>query len=487
MRKRKTLTTTAGNPIADNQNALSAGPRGPLLLQDYQLIEKLAHQNRERIPERVVHAKGWGAHGTFTVTHDITTYTKAKIFSEVGKVTPLISRFSTVAGEAGAADNERDVRGFSLKFYTEEGNWDMVGNNTPVFFIRDPYKFPDFIHTQKRHPRTNLRSATAMWDYWSLSPEALHQVTILMSDRGSPVSPMHMNGYGSHTYSFINADNKRVWVKFHFKTRQGHDYLTNAEAADKIGQTREGYQEALYGAIEAGNYPIWDLKIQVMPEEDVGITPYNPFDLTKVWPHSDYPLIPVGTVELNRNPDNYFAEIENAAYSPSNIVPGIGFSPDKVLQARIFSYADAHRYRLGTHYESLPVNQPKCPVHHYHKDGQMNAFGGKLGNPDAYYEPNSIEGTALEDASFAEPPVPLAGDADRYDHRAGNDDYIQPRALFNLFNADQKQRLYENTAATMHGVEDEIIDRALTHYDRIDPAYGDGIRAARATLKASAD
>ena len=476
------MTTTAGAPIADNQNSKSAGPRGPLLLEDYQLIEKLAHQNRERIPERVVHAKGWGALGTFTVTHDITKYTKAKIFSAVGKQTPMISRFSTVAGEAGAADNERDVRGFSMKFYTEEGNWDMVGNNTPVFFIRDPQKFPDFIHTQKRHPRTNLRSPAAMWDYWSLSPEALHQVTILMSDRGCPKTPMNMNGYGSHTYSFINADNQRFWVKFHFKTQQGHAHYTNAEAGQKIGQTREGYQEALFGAVEAGDFPKWTLKIQIMTEAEAENAPFNPFDLTKVWPHADYPLIEVGVVELNRNPDNYFAEIENAAYSPSNIVPGISFSPDKVLQARIFSYADAHRYRLGTHYESLPVNQPKCPVNHYHKDGQMNGFGGKLGNPDAYYEPNSIAGAPQQDPAYADPPLALSGDADRHNHRDGNDDYTQPRALHALFDEGQKARLYSNTAESMVGVPADILQRALGHYDQIDPAYGAGIRAALTRL-----
>lgn len=470
------MTTTAGAPIADNQNSLTAGPRGPVLLQDYQLIEKLAHQNRERIPERVVHAKGWGAHGTFTVTHDISKYTRAKIFSEIGKVTPLITRFSTVAGELGAADAERDVRGFSVKFYTEDGNWDVVGNNTPVFFIRDPYKFPDFIHTQKRHPRTHLRSATAAWDYWSLSPEALHQVTILMSDRGIPVSPMHMDGFGSHTFSFINAGSERFWVKFHFKTRQGKVNHSNAEAAALIGQTRESYQEALFGAIEAGRYPKWDLKVQIMPELEADTTPYNPFDLTKVWPHADYPLIPVGVLELNRNPDNYFNEIEQAAYSPSNIVPGIGFSPDKVLQARIFAYADAHRYRLGTHYEALPVNAPKCPVHHYHADGSMRFFDN-FANPDAYYEPNSFGGPA-QAPEYREPPLRISGDADRYDHRAGNDDYSQARALFNLFDAGEKQRTCENIAGSMKGVPSFIIDRALGHFDLIDPAYGEGIRAA---------
>ncbi|MGE5766286.1 MAG: catalase, partial [Bacteroidota bacterium] len=389
--KTPTLTTSAGAPIPDNQNSLTAGARGPVLMQDYQLIEKLAHQNRERIPERTVHAKGWGAFGTFTVTNDVTRYTRAKIFSEIGKHTRMLARFSTVAGEQGAADAERDVRGFALKFYTEEGNWDLVGNNTPVFFIRDPYKFPDFIHTQKRHPRTNLRSNTAAWDFWSLSPESLHQVTILMSDRGLPQSVRHMNGYGSHTYSFLNEDGERFWVKFHFKTQQGHRFWTNAEAEQVVGKTRESTQADLYGAIESGDFPKWTLYVQVMPETDAEKTPYNPFDLTKVWPHGDYPLIEVGVMELNRNPDNYFAEIEQAAFSPSNIVPGIGFSPDKMLQARIFSYADAHRYRLGTHYEALPVNAPKCPVHHYHKDGPMRFFANNP-YPDAYYEPNSFGG-----------------------------------------------------------------------------------------------
>jgi catalase len=446
-------------------------------MQDYQLIEKLAHQNRERIPERTVHAKGWGAFGTFTVTQDITRYTRAKIFSEIGKHTRMLARFSTVAGEQGAADAERDVRGFALKFYTEEGNWDLVGNNTPVFFIRDPLKFPDFIHTQKRHPRSNLRSPKAMWDFWSLSPESLHQVTILMSDRGLPQTVRHMNGYGSHTYSFINADNERFWVKFHFKTQQGHRFWTNAEAAEVVGRTRESTQEDLYGAIESGDFPKWTLFVQVMPEADAGKTPYNPFDLTKVWPHGDYPLIEVGVMELNRNPENYFAEIEQAAFSPSNIVPGIGFSPDKMLQARIFSYADAHRYRLGTHYEALPVNAPKCPVHHYHKDGPMRFFENFAQNPDAYYEPNSFGGPK-QDERTAEPPLKISGDADRYDHRAGNDDYTQPGNLFRLMTPDQQQRLFGNIAAAMQGVPEEIVRRQLAHFGKADPAYGAGVAKA---------
>lgn len=477
MSKKKKLTTSAGNPVSDNQNSLSAGPRGPLLMQDYQLIEKLAHQNRERIPERVVHAKGWGAYGTFTVTHDITRYTKASIFSEIGKKTEVVSRFSTVAGEVGAADAERDVRGFSLKFYTDEGNWDLVGNNTPVFFVRDPYKFPDFIHTQKRHPQTNLRSNKAMWDFWSLSPESLHQVTILMSDRGLPVAPMYMNGYGSHTFSFINGDNERFWVKFHFKTAQGHKHYTNAEAEEVIGKSRESYQEELFGAIERGEYPKWHLKVQVMPEVDAEKTPYNPFDLTKVWPHADYPLIDVGVLELNRNADNYFTEIEQAAYSPSNIVPGIGFSPDKMLQARVFSYADAHRYRLGTHYEALPVNRPKSESNHYHKDGAMRFFDNFTENPDAYYEPNSVNGPA-EDPAYTEPPLKISGDAARYNHREGNDDYTQAGNLFRLFNAEEKQRLFNNIADAMEGVPEEIIQQQLVHFHKADPRYAEGVAKA---------
>ncbi len=480
-KERPQLTTTAGAPVADNQNSLTAGPRGPVLLQDYILLEKLAHQNRERIPERPVHAKGWGAHGTLTITGDLSKYTRAKAL-QPGAVTPMIARFSTVAGELGAADAERDVRGFALKFYTEEGNWDLVGNNTPVFFVRDPYKFPDFIHTQKRHPKTNMRSPTAMWDFWSLSPESLHQVTILMSDRGLPISPMHMNGYGSHTYSFWNEKGERFWVKFHFKTVQGHKFHTNAEAEKVVGHDRESFQRALYGAIESKQFPRWKMQVQIMPEEDALKTKYNPFDLTKVWPHGDYPVIDVGYFELNRNPENYFMEIEQLAFSPSNVVPGVSFSPDKMLQARVFSYADAHRYRLGTHYEALPVNAPKCPVHHYHKDGKMNFFGQKSGNVDAYYEPNSMGG-AVENREFLEPPLKISGDAARYDHREGNDDFGQPRALFELFNAEQRARLFSNIADAMQGVPQNIVDRQIGLFDKVHAEYGAGVRKALASKK----
>jgi catalase len=476
------LTTTAGAPIADNQNAITAGPHGPLLLQDYQLLEKLAHQNRERIPERTVHAKGWGAHGTFTVTHDISKYTKAKILSQVGKKTDMLARFSTVAGEMGAADAERDVRGFALKFYTEEGNWDLVGNNTPIFFIRDPYKFPDFIHTQKRHPRTNMRSPTAMWDWWSLSPESLHQVTYLMGDRGLPQSPRFMNGYGSHTYSFINAESERVWVKFHFKTQQGIKFLTNREAENIVAKNRESFQADLFGAIEKRDFPKWTLYVQIMPESEAGKHWYNPFDLTKVWPHGDYPLIEVGVLELNRNADNYSQEIECAAFSPSNMVPGVSWSPDKVLQSRIFSYADAHRYRLGTHYEMLPANRPRCPVHHYHKDGPMRFFEPLTGNPDAYYEPNSFNGP-IEDHRFVEPPLPLSGAAARYNHHDGNDDYRQVGDLFRLIGTEAQERLFNNIAEAMQCVPVEIVERQLGHFAKADPDYARGVaRALRITF-----
>lgn len=474
-KEQEILTTTAGAPVADNQNSLSVGPRGPLLLQDYQLIEKLAHQNRERIPERTVHAKGSGAYGTFTVTHDITAYTKASIFAEIGKKTEALLRFSTVAGERGAADAERDVRGFALKFYTDQGNWDLVGNNTPVFFVRDPLKFPDFIHTQKRHPKTNVRSATAMWDFWSLSPESLHQVTILMSDRGLPKSYRHVNGYGSHTYSFLNAKNERFWVKFHFKTQQGIETMTNREGEAIIAKDRESSQRDLFEAIEKSDFPRWNVKVQIMPEKDAETYHIHPFDVTKVWPHADYPLIDVGVLELNRNPEHYFAEIEQSTFSPSNIVPGIGFSPDKMLQARIFSYADSHRYRVGTWYEKLPVNAPKFPARNYHADGSM-LFDSPKGT-DAYYEPNSFNGP-VQDPSVAEPPLRISGDADHYNHRDGNDDYTQPGNLFRLMSDDQKQQLFRNIAEAMDGVPAFIVERQLGHFAKADPAYADGVRRA---------
>jgi len=466
------LTTAAGIPVGDNQNALTAGPRGPLLVQDWQLFEKHAHFNRERIPERVVHAKGSAAYGTFTVTKDISRYSKAAIFAKVGKQTETLLRFSTVAGEKGAADAERDVRGFALKFYTEEGNWDLVGNNTPVFFVRDPYKFSDFIHTQKRDPKTNLRSPTAMWDFWSLSPESLHQVTILFSDRGLPKNYRQMHGFGSHTYSLINARGERVWVKFHFKSQQGIANISNDDSAKLIGADRESHQRDLVEAIERGEFPRWKVSIQVMTEAQAKQTPYDPFDLTKVWPHGDFPLIEVGMLELNRNPDNYFAEVEQASFSPANVVPGISHSPDKMLQFRIFSYADAHRHRLGVNYEALPVNKPRCPVHNYHRDGAMRFDGN--GGASVNYEPNSFNGPK-EDHRFKEPPLPIEGAADRYDHRVGNDDYTQAGNLFRLLSPVEKERLMDSIAGAMQGVPDFIQQRQIGHFAKADPAYGAGV------------
>lgn len=470
----KTMTTTAGNPISDNQNSITAGERGPVLLQDYQLIEKLAHQNRERIPERVVHAKGSGAFGVLEITEDISKYTKAKVLQK-GEKTKMLLRFSTVAGERGAADAERDVRGFALKFYTKEGNWDLVGNNTPVFFIRDAYKFPDFIHTQKRHPHSNLRSNTAAWDFWSLSPESLHQVTILMSDRGIPKSYRHVNGYGSHTYSLINASGEKFWVKFHFKTLQGIETITNAQAEAIVAKDRESNQRDLFENIQAGNFPKWSFEIQIMTNEQAKNSSFNPFDLTKVWPHKDYPMIKVGIMTLNENPKNYFNEIEQASFSPSNVVQGISFSPDKMLQARIFSYPDAHRYRVGTHYEMLPVNRPIVEVNTYHADGSMNY---EIKEPtDAYYEPNSFNGP-IEDKSFAEPVFETGNIADRYNHRIGNDDFSQPRALFELMSANQKEQLFSNIAAAMDTVPRNIIDRQIALFEQVHPDYAAGVKKA---------
>jgi catalase len=470
----KTMTTTAGNPISDNQNSITAGERGPVLLQDYQLIEKLAHQNRERIPERVVHAKGSGAFGVLEITEDISKYTKAKVLQK-GEKTKMLLRFSTVAGERGAADAERDVRGFALKFYTKEGNWDLVGNNTPVFFIRDAYKFPDFIHTQKRHPHSNLRSNTAAWDFWSLSPESLHQVTILMSDRGIPKSYRHVNGYGSHTYSLINASGERFWVKFHFKTLQGIETITNAQAEAIVSKDRESNQRDLFENIQAGNFPKWSFEIQIMTNEQAKNSSFNPFDLTKVWPHKNYPMIKVGIMTLNENPKNYFNEIEQASFSPSNVVSGISFSPDKMLQARIFSYPDAHRYRVGTHYEMLPVNRPIVEVNTYHADGSMNY---EIKEPtDAYYEPNSFNGP-IEDKSFAEPVFETGNIADRYNHRIGNDDFSQPRALFELMSANQKEQLFSNIAAAMDTVPRNIIDRQIALFEQVHPDYAAGVKKA---------
>lgn len=470
------LTTSAGCPVVSNQNVLTAGPRGPQLLQDVWFLEKLAHFDREVIPERRMHAKGSGAYGTFTVTHDITRYTRAKIFSQVGKTTDLFVRFSTVAGERGAADAERDIRGAAIKFYTEEGNWDLVGNNTPVFFMRDPLKFPDLNHAVKRDPRTNLRSAKNNWDFWTLLPEALHQVTIVMSDRGIPASYRHMHCFGSHTFSFIGAGNERYWVKFHFKTQQGIRNLTDEEAAQIIANDRESSQRDLFAAIERRDFPRWTMYVQIMSEQEAARLPYHPFDLTKVWLHKDCPLIEVGVMELNRNPENYHAEVEQAAFNPANVVPGIGFSPDRMLQGRLFSYGDAQRYRLGINHTQIPVNAPRCPVHSYHRDGAMRVDGNR--GATIGYEPNSF-GEWQEQPDFSEPPLFLEGAADHWNYREDDDDYFaQPRLLFRLMSPAQQKALFENTARSIGAAPQEIQLRHIGHCLKADPAYGKGVADA---------
>ncbi|WP_294599103.1 catalase [uncultured Rikenella sp.] len=478
MKKNKhTLTAANGRPVADNQNVQTAGPYGPMAMQDPWFIEKLAHFDREVIPERRMHAKGSGAYGTFTVTNDITRYTRASIFAEVGKQTPCFVRFSPVATERGGADAERDIRGFAMKFYTDEGNWDLVGNNTPVFFLRDPLKFPDLNHVVKRNPRTNLHDPNANWDFWTLLPEALHQVTITMSDRGIPASYRHMHGFGSHTFSFYDKENRRTWVKFHLETQQGIKNLTDQEAADLIARDRDSHQRDLYEAIERGDFPRWTFRIQVMTEEQARNYHIHPFDLTKVWPHGDFPLIDVGVLELNRNPDNYFAEVEQAAFNPQNVVEGIGFSPDKMLQGRLFSYGDAQRYRLGVNAEQIPVNRPRCPFHAYHRDGAMRVdgnYGSTIG-----YEPNSY-GEWRDTPAQKEPPLSWTGDIYNYDEREYDDDYYtQPGNLFRLMTPAQQQVLCENTARNM-GAETELFikQRHVRNCYKADPAYGQGVADA---------
>ncbi|MCY1486999.1 Catalase [compost metagenome] len=479
MKEHNKLTTASGKPYVENEDSQSVGPRGPLLLQDFILHEKMAHFNRERIPERVVHAKGSAAFGTFTVTHDITKYTKAKIFSHIGKETKMLLRFSTVGGERGSADTERDPRGFAMKFYTEDGNWDLVGNNTPVFFIKDPKKFGDFIHTQKRDPYTNMKSPTMMWDFWSLNPESLHQVTTLMSDRGTPYGYRHMHGFGSHTFSFINKDNERFYVKFHMLTKQGIKNFTDAEAAEMKSKDMDFAQRDLIENIDKGNFPRWDMKIQVMTEAESRTYHINPFDLTKVWPHGDYPLIDVGVIELNKNPDNYFQDVEQAAFAPAHVVDGIGYSPDKMLQGRLLSYPDAHRYRLGANYEQIPVNRCPFATNNYQRDGQMRVDGNGGSAPN--YFPNSFDDIVV-DQSYKEPAWALESNvAAWYDRNAEgeNDHYTQPGNLFRLLVPEQQQNLISNVVGAMSGIEGpkrmEIINRQLCHWFRADPRLGMGI------------
>jgi catalase len=477
MSENKKLTTASGIPYYYNEDTMSVGARGPLLLQDFILHEKMAHFNRERIPERVVHAKGSGAYGTFTVTNDITKYTRAKVFSKIGKKTKVFLRFSTVGGEKGSADTERDPRGFALKFYTEDGNWDLVGNNTPIFFIKDPKKFSDFIHTQKRDPYSNCKSPTMMWDFWSLNPESLHQVLFLMSDRGTPYSYRHMNGYGSHTFSLINDKNERVWVKFHFKTAQGIKNFVNDEAVKMKGEDPDWAQRDLVNAIEKGDFPKWNVKIQVMTEEEARTYKWNPFDLTKVWPHGDYPLIDVGILELNENPRNYFAEVEQAAFAPAHVVDGISYSPDKMLQGRILSYPDAHRYRLGVNYEQLPVNRCPYMVNNYERDGAMRTDGNGGNSPN--YFPNSFDDIKPDEA-YKQPAWQLDTNlADWYNRNAEgeNDHYTQPGNFYRTVLSDQdRKNLVNNIVGAMKGIsgprKGEITNRQLCHFFRADMGLG---------------
>ncbi len=475
MEKRK-LTTASGKPYYEFENSMTVGSRGPVLLQDFLLHEDMAHFNRERIPERVVHAKGTGAFGNLTITHDITKYTRAKIFSEVGKQTKLFIRFSTVGGEKGSADTERDPRGFAIKFYTEDGNWDLVGNNTPVFFIKDPKKFSHFIHTQKRDPKTNCKSPTMMWDFWSLNPESLHQTMILMSDRGTPFSYRHMHGFGSHTFSLINKDNEKVWVKFHFITAQGIKNFTSQDSSDMRGIDPDHAQRDLVDAIEREDFPKWHMKIQVMTQEQAKSFKWNPFDLTKVWPHGDFPMIDVGVMELNEIPQNYFRDVEQAAFAPAHVVDGISYSPDKMLQGRLLSYPDAHRYRLGVNYEHLPVN--KCPyyVANYQRDGQMQV--GDNGGSAPNYRPNSFD-DVIADENYKEPAMELDSVvADFYDRNENdNDHYTQPGMLYRkAMNDDDRKNLVNNIVDAMRKIsgekKDEIINRQLCHFFRADIQLG---------------
>ena len=466
------LTTSTGAPVGDNQNSMTAGSRGPTLIQDVHLLEKLAHFNRERVPERVVHAKGAGAHGYLEVTHNLSKYTKASFLSEVGKRTPMFIRFSTVAGELGSADTVRDPRGFAVKFYTEEGNYDLVGNNTPVFFIRDAIKFPDFIHTQKRHPQTHLKNPNAIWDFWSLSPESLHQVTILMSDRGIPATLRHMHGFGSHTFKWVNAEGQGVWVKYHFKTEQGVKNLDVDLAAKLAGENPDYHTEDLFHAIENGDFPAWRLSVQIMPLEDANTYRFDPFDVTKIWSQKDYPLIELGRMVLNKNPENYFAEVEQATFSPGSFVPGIEASPDKMLQGRLFAYGDAHRYRVGANHNTLPINRPVAEVNNNQRDGQMRSDGN--GGASVYYEPNSLGG-ATESVENKSTPYEVSGLAESvgYDH---DDHYTQPGDLYRLLSEEERARLVANIVGAIMPVESEEIKlRQIGHWYKADPEFGQRI------------
>ncbi len=471
------MTMANGSPVVNNQDSMTAGPRGPVALQDAWLIEKHARFNREVIPERRMHAKGSGAWGTFTVTHDVADLSRAAILSKAGNSCELFMRFSTVAGERGAADAERDIRGFAMRFYTEEGNWDVVGNNTPVFFFRDPKKFIDLNHAVKRDPRTNLRSPNTNWDFWTSLPESLLQVTITMSDRGIPLSFRYMHGFSSHAYSFINAEGVRTWVKFHFRSQQGIANLTDQEAATVVGQDRESNQRDLYESIEKGAYPRWTMYVQTMTTEQADALDWNPFDLTKMWPKADYPLREVGVLELNRNADNYFQDVEQVGFTPQNIVPGIGYSPDKMLQGRLFAYGDAQRYRLGVNNDQIPVNRPRGVEnpHSFHRDGQMRVDGNR--GSELHYEPNSY-GNWTESRELSEP-VQAGGDVAMWDAREDDHDYYtQPGMLWRAMTPEQQLVLCENTARNMGDATLQIKHRHIFNCYHADPDYGRGVAKA---------
>jgi len=477
-----TLTTSNGNPVDNNQTSITAGVNGPVLIQDFHLIDKLAHFDRERIPERVVHAKGAGAHGYFEVTHDITHLTKAKFLNQVGKKTPVFVRFSTVGGEKGSADTARDPRGFAVKFYTEEGNWDMVGNNTPVFFIRDPLKFPDFIHTQKRNPQTNLPDPDMFWDFISLVPESLHQVTILFSDRGTPDGYRHMDGFSSHTLKLVQDNGSFHYVKWHFKTQQGIKNLSKAEAGQLAGSDPDYATRDLFTAIARGDHPSWKVYIQVMTPEQAKTYRWNIFDITKVWPHKDFPLKEVGKMVLNRNPENYFAEVEQAAFSPSHLVPGVDVSADRMLQGRLFSYPDTHRHRLGPNYHQIPINAPTSRVSNHQRDGFMTVNGNQGSQPN--YEPNSFGGPKqnnLVGTTFSAEPV--EGLTGRFTYELTDDDFVQPGNLYRLMNDQQKQNLIDNISGSLRLAKKFIQERQVANFKRADEEWGKRVEAALKSSK----
>jgi catalase len=466
--KKKHLTTAFGAPIIEDNISQTAGRGGPVLLQDVVLLEKLAHFGRERIPERVVHAKGAGAFGSFTLEEDMSRYTRADVFNKKGKQTELFIRFSTVGGERGFADADRDPRGFAVKFYTAEGNYDLVGNNTPVFFIRDPMKFPDFIHTQKRRPDNNLHDANMKWDFWSLTPEALHQVAILFSDRGVPANFRSMHGFGSHTYMWYNAKNEVFWVKYHITTDQGIKNLTRQEATKLAGEDPDHATRDLWEAIHAKEYPSWTVSVQILTPEEASKLPYDPFDVTKVWYHSQAPLKRIGTIKLDRNPGNYFEDVEQSAFNPSSFVPGIGPSPDKLLQGRLFSYHDTHLHRLGSNYHQIPVNQPRGTVAHTNERDSYMVSGSPVG-PTPNYWPNSMGGPAPK-TSLTYPELPVTGTAARHLVEAGPIDYEQPAALYNrVMTQPEKDRFLDNVADAMSGAIDRIRLRSLVLFWKMEP------------------